>query len=301
MFNNDYFSNHQQPKPNTSYSLFDLVDSNSSSKSCKLLSSNLNTNTKSRTCTTMFDFEDPLKSARFADSEGDLCIDTGYRLGADPFPFNQPIKWPSYKNDSASEMTEEVGFKSSCFSSSSAPPLIPKHRVMVEQAPFSVMKSFKSQETIEKANNVQVISSLRNHPYNNSKSRPVMSDAFSLPGSNGNTNISETITNTNTISSTGDSSVSCSMKKSDSAMTIEIEPEADSPPTSSFVSNNTKAKSMPTSCSRNSSSNAILAHLRSISPNFKSIFVRPKNVKPVGKYTLGEMKENRFLPWSYIK
>lgn len=37
---------------------------------------------------------------------------------------------------------------------------------------------------------------------------------------------------------------------------------------------------------RNSSSNAILAQLKSISPNFKSIFVRPKNSKYVDSSSL---------------
>ncbi len=47
---------------------------------------------------------------------------------------------------------------------------------------------------------------------------------------------------------------------------------------------------------RNSSSNAILAHLRSISPNFKSIFVRPRNLKPIGN---DKIKKKKILIPSY--
>lgn len=158
MFNNDYFS-----KPNTSYSLFDLVDSQSSNSTttskgcCKLLANNnltLNNN-----CPTMFDFEDPLKCDRFlTDSNYEDAVGTCYSIVQrnDLFPFNEPTRFSVHKRDADMGEIHEFGFKSSLFSdsylpsSSAAPTLIPKYKVMVEQAPFSVMKSFKSQEPIEK-------------------------------------------------------------------------------------------------------------------------------------------------------
>lgn len=159
MFNNDYFS-----KPNTSYSLFDLVDSNQSSNGtttnkgcCKLLASN--NQTLNNNCPTMFDFEDPLKCDRFlTDSNYEDVDGTCYSIGQrnDLFPFNEPTRFSVHRKDADMGETQELGFKLSLFSNSSlpsssaAPTLIPKHKVLVEQAPFSVMKSFKSQEPIEK-------------------------------------------------------------------------------------------------------------------------------------------------------
>lgn len=156
MFNNDYFS-----KPNTSYSLFDLVDPQSGNSSankncCKLLASN---NPKlNSSCPTMFDFEDPLKYDRLLDSNYEDVDGTCYSIDQinDLFPLNEPTRFIVHKDDSDKEEVQELGNKSSIFNNSSlpsstvAPTLIPKHKVIVEQAPFSVMKSFKSQEPIEK-------------------------------------------------------------------------------------------------------------------------------------------------------
>lgn len=48
------------------------------------------------------------------------------------------------------------------------------------------------------------------------------------------------------------------------------------------IVNNSSSSSTSNHTNRNSSSNAILAHLKSLSPNFKSIFVRPKSSKQIG-------------------
>lgn len=102
---------------------------------------------------------------------------------------------------------------------------------VVDQSAFSVMKSIKCQEP--KDNNVMIINSARNHPYNRPTNGPVQTTEIST---------------------------------NDKEETL-IEKRFSSPV-------------------RNSSSNSILAHLKSISPNFKSIFVRPKSHKPIGNYLL---------------
>ena len=69
---------------------------------------------------------------------------------------------------------------------------------------------------------------------------------------------------------------------------ISQDPKENRPPSPpQLVPQPTPSKPIPTttiSLNRNSSSNAILAQLKSIGPNFKSIFIRPKNAKPIGQF-----------------
>ncbi|RNA35234.1 nuclear pore complex protein Nup153-like [Brachionus plicatilis] len=146
------------------------------------------------------------------------------------------------------------------------------HVVLVDQAAFSVFKSVKSQErTLEEKtdNKLVVINSNRNHPYNNSI-RP--SDlrtglpAFQLPES----------------SKPPQSTIS--LTKNTETDISEIEPNS----SESIQICESSVPQAGTKINRNSSSNAILAQIKSLGPTFKSIFVRPKNTKHIDSSILNK-------------
>ncbi len=225
------------------------------------------------------------------------------------FDFSPPIHCPALAapdltqlrtiNWTWLEFEKPRKYQSRCRLAASAPPqLVAKHKVIVDQSPFSALKSLKSQESnttvralasqsnlatsrvyyslsvFEQTTNVQVISSLRNHPYNNSKTRPATSaEQPSLPD--------PAIT---TKSRQADSPVQpCDNRPALSRNDTEILGGEEQLPVVAKSHRPHTDSASDTHAKRNSSSNAILAHLRSISPNFKSIFVRPRNLKPVGK------------------
>ena len=146
--------------------------------------------------------------------------------------------------------------------------IAPRHVVVVEQAPFSALKSIKAQDQASKVSNAQVISSLRNHPYNNTKSRPAIPTTFTP------TTEPPLISQKQQVLATRESEAAVN-KMDESKNPVSKE-------THDIVAVAPVSKPKQPQHSRNSSSNAILAHLRSISPNFKNIFVRPRNCKPIG-------------------
>lgn len=149
-----------------------------------------------------------------------------------------------------------------------APVVQRNHIVVVDQAPFSVYKSVKSQESTEKTNsNLKVVNSNRNHPYNNSiRPSNITNQLTSAP----------TTPDENTHQS-AESTIVGGGCDDDMMVTCETFPVNKQP----AIPKSTSTESQSTT--RNSSSNAILAHLKSLGPNFKSIFVRPKNSKHIGK------------------
>lgn len=141
-----------------------------------------------------------------------------------------------------------------------------------------------------------MISSLRNHPYNNSKSRPLSSTVpepvISSPIVFNSLPIAEASSKPTGPTTSGD--ILNVLNRKDTLELMNDESPVKNATTVTQTSNHNKnvnlnsktdkhVKTDELKQKRNSSSNAILAHLRSLSPNFKSIFVRPRNCKPIGK------------------
>ena len=114
-----------------------------------------------------------------------------------------------------------------------------------------------------------VINALRNHPYNNSL-RPSIVNI---------TNQLESKSNEVTTQPTATHSISSNQTNKKNSIDQTSMNNNNSVAASTTNTTNTNM----TGHNRNSSSNAILAHLKSLSPNFKSIFVRPKSSKQIGK------------------
>jgi len=128
--------------------------------------------------------------------------------------------------------------------------------LLVDQPSFSIMKSIKGQElaTNRQENNLVILNSNRNHPY--------------IRPTNGQNENKTNNNNNNLFNNTA-------------AININNSNGFDQKLNEKTNSNESSSNSSPNNNTRNSSSNAILAHLKSISPNFKSIFVRPKTHKPI--------------------
>ena len=132
-----------------------------------------------------------------------------------------------------------------------------------------------------------VISSLRNHPYGNAiRTTFTASDNLNtdssamISGEQHTSTVSNHHTNHTTTSATHLAELTSKNNKTLTKNSLT------SPPTSTLVAPVTATKSTNLNLNRNSSSNAILAQLKSISPNFKSIFVRPKHSKHIDSATL---------------
>jgi hypothetical protein len=201
------------------------------------------------------------------------------------------------------------------------PPPPRNHVVVVEQAPFSVFKSVKSQEQAEEVchfltlqcpnlsnfnlvnscfksnNNLVVVNALRNHPYNNSLRPTILNN-----GNNNTSSTTDTTSSNNMLPPLTFNSKFPSVASSASASSSQQSNSSNGLIGSQKQQTTTTAENK--SLSRNSSSNAILAHLKSLGPNFKSIFVRPKNTKHIGMYTF--LNENvpiisfAYIIWSFL-
>ena len=146
MFNNDYISNHAVG-PSTSY-LHNLDDTNNSSIDIDQFKSKMQAfrtpATTTTTSKTEFDLSEPLKCSRSLlpnDIENEFFQNT---LNVDElFKFDEPRTFENLIEESIQQSSSEDLIIS--------PPILPiKHKVIVEQFPFSAMKSFKTQEPIEK-------------------------------------------------------------------------------------------------------------------------------------------------------
>ena len=108
-----------------------------------------------------------------------------------------------------------------------------------------------------------VINSLRNHPYDNA-----IRTSFTSNESNPVKNQQTLLLNNQ------DNYPSFTHMSTTNSTTTNVNPNKN-------LTKNSLPSFHLTHLNRNSSSNAILAQLKSISPNFKSIFVRPKNSKHI--------------------
>jgi hypothetical protein len=166
------------------------------------------------------------------------------------FNFNQPYQAKSFQFN-------KINFNTNSNNSNNTNRPV----LLVDQTTFSIMKSIKCQENNQRENNLVIINSNRNHPYIRSTNGQQISEKSNNYNNNNNNSNNKNLFN-NTIAN---SNTSLNQKLNEKT---------------NVISNDSLSSSSPI---RNSSSNSILAQLKSISPSFKSIFVRPKTHKPIGK------------------
>ena len=129
-------------------------------------------------------------------------------------------------------------------------------------------------------NNIVVINSNRNHPYNNSiRPSEILNPVVKLI-----TEIPKPVATTSSITIT-DISNNKNTKPDETKQGEVVYEQSNLVPqvgtTSTTTTTTTSVPSVLQTINRNSSSNAILAQIKSLGPSFKSIFVRPKNTKHI--------------------
>ncbi|CAF0708934.1 unnamed protein product [Brachionus calyciflorus] len=249
-------------------------------------------NTSSSVKATSFDFIQPTKLTNIVFNE--IQFKKLLNLNILKFNFNEPIRLLTTTDKKITNFLNTINNDNNLISNqpttttpnstilNNSQPSTRNHVILVEQAPFSVFKSVKSQEQNDENksnNNIVVINSNRNHPYNNSIRPsiiqnpppliPIVSNQCQKPTDSIEPKQQQISTSSITITEIDKKPVKSTPNVPQVGTTTTT--------TTTTTTINPSAKAII----RNSSSNAILAHIKSLGPNFKSIFVRPKNTKHI--------------------